>query len=265
MIIDCFTFWNELDVLDIRLNTLGPVVDRFVLVEATTTFSGQPNEPTFRELCSIADAYGPDRTGFPRILEWREKIEHVVVDDMPRVLNGDRWPLEHWQRNAILRGLHKIGPASHDLVLVGDVDEIPDPVLVGIPGVHWMKLYYYYLDRYLTEWPGTAGVPFEQLVRDYQSPEMLRQAREALRRIEGGWHFSCLGGPKMAVAKLRAFAHSELDTPEGHKKVTDGIRLRVDHNGRGALRLVDPGEPGAFPPYLVANWDRFRHLADDAR
>ena len=44
---DCFTFNNEYDVLKIRLNELSSVVDRFVVVEGTRTFSGINKKLTF--------------------------------------------------------------------------------------------------------------------------------------------------------------------------------------------------------------------------
>lgn len=48
MIYDCFTFFNELNLLEIRLNILNDVVDKFVLVEATKTFSGK-DKPLYYE------------------------------------------------------------------------------------------------------------------------------------------------------------------------------------------------------------------------
>ena len=39
MIYDCFTFFNELDILELRLQLLYDVVDKFVLVESTKTHS----------------------------------------------------------------------------------------------------------------------------------------------------------------------------------------------------------------------------------
>ena len=44
MIYDCFSFFNELDLLEIRLNVLKDVVDKFMLVEATKTHMGEPSK-----------------------------------------------------------------------------------------------------------------------------------------------------------------------------------------------------------------------------
>ena len=72
---DCFTFFNELDLLEVRLNELDGVVDRFVLCESPYTFRGQPKPLVFQE----------NRARFARFLP---KIEHVVVDDLPRNPTG---------------------------------------------------------------------------------------------------------------------------------------------------------------------------------
>ena len=67
---DCFIFFNELDALELRLEELDPVVDRFVLVEARTTFTGQAKPLVFAE----------HRGRFAKFLP---KLVHVVVDELP--------------------------------------------------------------------------------------------------------------------------------------------------------------------------------------
>ena len=86
MIYDCFTFFNEFDLLEIRLNELDSVVDKFVLVEATKTFSGKDKPLYFNE----------NKNKFNKFLN---KIIHVIVDEYPN-LNGD-WVIENHQRNEI--------------------------------------------------------------------------------------------------------------------------------------------------------------------
>ena len=70
MIFDCFSFFNELDILEIRLNVLAPVVDKFVLVEAVRRHSGEPKELYFEK-------------NKQRFAPFLDKIIHVVVDDEP--------------------------------------------------------------------------------------------------------------------------------------------------------------------------------------
>jgi len=75
-IYDCFTFYNELDLLDLRLAELYNHVDHFVIVEATTTFQNNTN-PLFL------------KDNWSRYSQYHDKIVHVVVDDMP--MSADTW------------------------------------------------------------------------------------------------------------------------------------------------------------------------------
>ncbi len=76
-IYDCFAFFNELDILRIRIEELKDVVDKFILVEATKTHSGNPKPLYYQEFIH-------------EFAEYQDKIIHYVVDDMPEVINGDR-------------------------------------------------------------------------------------------------------------------------------------------------------------------------------
>lgn len=89
MVYDCFQFFNELDILKIRLNVLSPVVDRFVISEATETFSGL-KKPLY---------YEENKAMFA---EFQDKIIHVVVDDTPA---GGTHERDTFQKNAVTRGL----------------------------------------------------------------------------------------------------------------------------------------------------------------
>jgi beta-1,4-mannosyl-glycoprotein beta-1,4-N-acetylglucosaminyltransferase len=111
-IYDCFTFFNELDLLEMRLNILNNYVDYFVLVEATKTFSGKPKELYYLK-------------NKEKFNKFSHKIIHITVDDMPEIKDNNRWELESFQRNAIIRGLTNC--QSDDVILISDIDEIPDP------------------------------------------------------------------------------------------------------------------------------------------
>lgn len=108
MIYDCFLFFNELDLLELRLHELAEVVDKFVLVEATRTFTNKPKPLHYQE----------NRAQFAA---FQKKIIHIIVDDSPNAT--DPWVVERFQRNCIARGLTDCRP--DDWVLVSDLDEIP--------------------------------------------------------------------------------------------------------------------------------------------
>src|SRR5689334_18016752 len=103
MIYDTFPFYNELDLLEIRLEELDQVADRFVLVEATRTHTNKP-KPLY---------YAENRDRFAR---FQNRIIHVVLDDMPDTT--DAWVLENFQRCGIRRGL--TGCRPDDLILMSD-------------------------------------------------------------------------------------------------------------------------------------------------
>jgi beta-1,4-mannosyl-glycoprotein beta-1,4-N-acetylglucosaminyltransferase len=117
MIYDCFTFYNELDLLQVRLHELHEVVDRFVLVEATQTFQGKPKPLFFKDNAAAFARYA-------------DKIIHVVVEfpacDLTSQLatrpRNAIWARQHYQRDQIAQGLSKASPG--DLIIVSDLDEI---------------------------------------------------------------------------------------------------------------------------------------------
>lgn len=126
MIYDCFLYYDEDMLLDIRLNTLAGVVDRFVIVESTHTFTGKK-----RQLHFDINKYGP----------FKDKIIYVVHDETPLMkasdggdqhqdgLVVDAWANEAAQRNAIMQGLKSA--KDDDLILISDVDEIFSPQVIG--------------------------------------------------------------------------------------------------------------------------------------
>ena len=122
MIYDTFMFFNELDLLEIRLNYLSPVVDRFVLVESTMTHTGKQKPLLYAE-----------NNG--RFTKFLDKVTHIVVDMLPHIANlgyQEAFENENYQRNQITRGL---GDAkTDDVILLSDVDEIPTH-----SGINWYR------------------------------------------------------------------------------------------------------------------------------
>ena len=119
MIVDCFSFFNELELLDIRLNTLDPYVDKFVLVEAAKTQTLMDKPFVFEE----------NKEKFNKYLN---KITHVKLEkeDCPtgdfNRINHD-WGMENFQRDSAKRGLEMIeGMKPDDVVLISDLDEVPN-------------------------------------------------------------------------------------------------------------------------------------------
>src|SRR5262245_901667 len=118
MIVDGFIFFNELDLLEIRLQELAPVVDRFLLIEARETHTLKPKPLYFDE----------NRERFRPFLD---RIEHVVVDRFPD--RNSFWNAEFWQRDLIGTTFCEMATHDDDLLLFCDADEIPAASAVTQP------------------------------------------------------------------------------------------------------------------------------------
>jgi len=130
-IIDCFTFFNELDLLKFRLAELYDKVDHFILIESTKTFTGQV-KPLY---------YSLNKDEFEK---WNDKIIHVVVTDMPINLpqykidelvalpeiRNINWVREHHQRRSVVKGLNRLNLNFDDVIIMSDLDEITDMDIV---------------------------------------------------------------------------------------------------------------------------------------
>lgn len=187
----------ELDMLECALEENADRVHKFVLVEATLTHQGRPKP-----------LYYDDHQD--RFEQWRDKIIHVVVDDMPtREQVPDPWVRERWQRDcAMLAFMPKTDP--DDIVIVSDLDEIPStaafeqnpaPFLGGCIDLRFATV----------DTPGTPGV-MQVLARAgaIDSIDQMRQRRDRLPRYErAGWHLSWLGGQAAIAEKANCFAHLE--------------------------------------------------------
>lgn len=230
-IYDCFMFFNEFELLDLRLRELSDVVDRFVLVEATTTHAGYPKLLLFDRFRHLFQASAA-------------KIIYVPVRD--DIAHGNSWDREFFQRNAIMHGL--VGAAEEDIILISDVDEIPCRQAVerlrsiDQPVTLRFAHHYYGLDcRLQIPWDGTVATR-RRLLR---LPQIERDERGRIEHmLDAGWHFSFLGGATRIRQKLRAYSHTELDrlpfnTPEWiGKQISEG----KDLFGRPAT---------GFPPTFV--------------
>lgn len=254
MLYDCFIFFNELDLLELRLRELESVVDRFVLVEATTTFSGRP-KPLF---------FADNRLRYER---WLPKIVHVVVHDMPG--GPDPWRRERHQREAIRRGLN--GAAPGDGVIISDADEIPKAAAVrrwnpSMGVCRFQQMYCYY-------WLNCAGGAgtFSRIIPKSmidQFPDLHHFRRQECPVLEdGGWHFSYLGRTDGIRAKLEAFSHQELNVErfKDHRYLSQITALGLDLFSRPGSLFHFCEVDERFPACVREDLQRYRHLVRNAR
>lgn len=243
-IYDCFLFFNELEILDIRLHEMAPYVDYFVLAEAEETFRGNPKPLYFQE-------------NKERFAPFLDKIIHVVIRghidvDVP-------FTREQMQRDRILAGLKDADDT--DIVILSDVDEIIRgpmvrrlalPVLKGktahIGAVQ--TEYQFFLNRFSRYFLGSVLTTYKYLKTTTFAN--IRGLRPTTPQVENaGWHFTSMGGLEKYAQKLSAYSLYDRDTPEAKhperfaKLVKKGPFVPIDEK---------------FPKYVRENEDYFRSI-----
>ena len=224
-VFDCFTFFNELDLLEFRLRLLSDVVDKFVICESNYTHSGKPKPYHFEE-------------NKERYSKWADKIIYLPIEQSIEGLNFNKvtsytptdgsWQLENEQRVALLHAAELM--KDGDLVFIGDLDEIPDPravtalkqsgiIINGINNsVSFSMLFHYYymncqMEGYDRIWNGTVAC-FADYFKE-KGPQYFRDHRNHFTKLpNSGYHFSYLGGPEKVKTKIESFAHTEFNRPD---------------------------------------------------
>ncbi len=205
MIIDAFIFHNELAMLDLRREILGAEVDAMLLVEGSHTFQGKPREPR------------------GHFLAWDRNVDTYIAQLPEQV--SEHWEREYAQRNAIADALAmKYELHDNDVILISDVDEIPDPEelpyaverarqgdIVAFKQIHT----YFYLDLVDDEpWYGTRALTWGKLKTT--SPQDIRSVKYYEGQVlleKGGWHFGWTGDNDQIRDKLASFCHDDLNDP----------------------------------------------------
>jgi beta-1,4-mannosyl-glycoprotein beta-1,4-N-acetylglucosaminyltransferase len=227
MIFDCFTFFNEIELLILRMTLLNDSVDKFVIAESNLTHSGLNKKFIIEE-------------NWEKLKKFHNKIIYIKVIDFPKYNNS--WTYENFQRNQILLGL--IDCSDEDIVMLSDIDEIPNPAKLvksisgGVVICYLQEMYFYYVNNYKSNhiiWEGgTKAFSYgtirnnllnERYVRynNHSFPKDLNEGASLtkvrlyrnLKYINnGGWHLSYLGGAKAIKIKLMATSHQEINVPE---------------------------------------------------
>lgn len=213
MLYDLFLYNGETKMLDMRLHELDSCVDKFILLESDHTFRGNKKDYTFPR----------DKHLFSKFLHKILFVRHI---DNP-VENP--WTNESNQRNGLMEGLNTLQLNSNDIIMLSDVDEIPDTNILNklkaknFNGVYtfYQNAYYYNTKCRNTEkWCGTVVFNYgsDLLKLNIQG---IRSLKDYFRRIgsdgdynSGGWHFSYCGDTDYIINKLRSFSHRGFDTPK---------------------------------------------------
>ena len=294
-IYDCFMYFDEDLLLDVRLNQLNKFVEKFVITEATYTHNGSKKDLRF------------DINNFKK---FKDKIIYIVVDKYPKnilnledqdskekraeklILNG--MARDYFQRENISRGLKKA--AQDDVILISDLDEIPNIENLDFNSIKdniiifEQKIFYYKFNLYYDgfSWQGTRAIKNKNLI----SPQWLRNlkgknypkwridtyfSKKKFSNIkfvkDGGWHFTCLKSPEDLEKKLLNFAHHYEFQESGLKiedikKFISEKRIIYDYkadqkefkwSGKSVLKKIDLN---LLPKYISNNLKKYSEWID---
>lgn len=259
---DCFTFFNELDLLEIRLHELYDAVDYFVIAEANMSHSGNPKEYVLQ-------------ANWERFAAFHDKIRYLQIDDFP--VTDNSWVREKFQRDALRRGLHDVSP--EDLIIISDLDEIPRGEIVEMIKED-TNMYERYvlrvpLFRYkfnFLKWYQPVINPQMIVTRAsvFTNPERERDythawlppAPDVVYLDHAGWHFSYLGDDKNAVHKLKNFAHTEQNIPEivDVFSIDRMIKEKCGPNPADVEKFEYVVLDDYFPKCVVENQEKYKDL-----
>ena len=264
-LIDCFMYFDEDLILDIRLNTLKNEVDKFVIAEATRNHAGESKKLNF---------------DINKFSKFKDKIIYLIIEDLPKNVDNFKkdWHVNHirdqFQRNSLSRGYKEFD--ENDLVMISDIDEIPNPNkikdfnLKNKYGCFLQKNYQSKINLLNIsegDWAGT-----KICIKKYlKSPQWLRNLKIKKRPFwkifskklqiinEGGWHFSFLKDAKSIRKKIKSYSHQEYNTEEftDIKNIEQKIEKHIDLFGRKIdYKVVDVDQ--TFPSYIFGNKEKFK-------
>jgi beta-1,4-mannosyl-glycoprotein beta-1,4-N-acetylglucosaminyltransferase len=249
MLFDCFIFYNEIHLLDYRLNLLKDIVDCFVIVESKFTFTGKPKESFF------------DKNKFKNF-----NIKLITLNDIPypNPTKEQIWKNEKYQRNCIQQGIDHLNDSGYhlndsDYIIISDVDEIPDPeTLLKIKneniisfGQFEQDFYYYNLDSKMDHnWYFSKILKYSAYcLMGISCDDIRNTSADTIPR--GGWHLSYFGDTNFISNKIQNFSHQEYNLPEFTD--TDLIQSRIDKKidlfGRN-IKINPPNNLYLPPNYL---------------
>jgi beta-1,4-mannosyl-glycoprotein beta-1,4-N-acetylglucosaminyltransferase len=289
---DCFMYYDEDLILDLRLNLLNNYVDEFVIVESLYTHSGEPRKLLF---------------DIKKHSKFKNKINYIILKDTPKkifILNKDdaedvknsKYILnavkrENFQRDKILEGLKLATP--EDLIIISDVDEIPNLENNDIKDIKnkiilfKQKFFYYKFNLKLNNffWHGSRACRKKNLI----SPQWLRNIKDKkypIWRVDtffsnkkyqnikiidnGGWHFSNIKTPADIEKKMKTYLHHrEYDlNPIGTKKISEIIKekkpiynLKTDmkSNKFDLTEKLIVSDTSELPYYIQKNINKYKN------
>lgn len=295
-IFDCFMYFDEDIVLDVRLNYLDKYIDQFIIVESEYNHKGEKRTPLF---------------DINKFKKFENKIKYILTNDIPPGIENlkvddneseiyrksifNAWKRENLQRNQISVGLSDA--QEEDWVIISDLDEIPNLSGIKLKDINDNLVFFkqdmmYYkfnlrLENYT--WIGSKACKMKNL----ESPQWIRDIKDrkynwwrvdtyfSKRKYSnilfvenGGWHFSYLKKPKDIEKKLKSYLHHiDYDmNPVGEKGIQEMINnkktiynIKADQkenkfDGTNKLNKIDIN---LLPSYILENKDKLKDWIEE--
>ena len=260
-IYDCFQYFNEDYMVDLRLNILNKHVDYFVVSESTRTHQGESKKLNF------------NINNFPK---FKDKIKYIVSEynsdiGFKKHIGGESI-IEQHQRNSLAEGIKDAH--SDDLIILSDTDEIPDLTKINqirkkskftafSQMMFMYKLNLQNLDE--SNWIGSKitkkkNISTMQSLRNlkFKKYPFWRIDKSNLQTIQGGWHFSFLQTPQDIKKKIKSYSHGEFNTSDilHEGKIEERISQERDIFNR-SIKLKKIEIDSRFPSFVLKNKNKF--------
>ena len=290
-IFDCFMYFDEEVVLDVRLNVLNQFIDYFVIVESRFTHKGDPRNLKF---------------DLKKFNKFKDKIIYLIYEDQPKeieIINNEDGDYEktkkyisnaiyreNSQRNYIKKGL--VEAEDSDIILISDVDEIPNLSSVNFKKINEkiilfkQEMFYYKFNLHLPNlvWSGTKACKKKDLL----NPQWLRNIKDrkySFFRIDtlfsktkyksikifnnGGWHFTNIKTAKEIEYKLKSYLHhrefdvnpltiNQIDEIIKNKKAIYNLNVDKSISKIGSGNKLEKFEINKLPIYIQKNLDNLK-------
>ena len=258
-IYDCFQYFDEDHIVELRLNILDQYVDYFVISESTKTHQGKSKKINF---------------DISKFKKFKHKIKFVVADYKKEIdfknHTGGESPVEKHQRNYLIEGIKDALP--DDYIVLSDSDEIPD--FTKIKDLNTTKKYLAFSQKMFmyklnlqnlneSNWIGSK-ITKKKYIKSMQDLRNLKFKDYPFWRVDkynqeiinGGWHFSFLQTPQQILTKIKSFSHGEYNNKDFNEKNIQEKILKTEdifeRNNELKKIVIDK----SFPNYIINNQDK---------
>ncbi len=259
-IYDCFQYFNEDHLVDLRLNILDKFVNYFVISESNKTHQGKSKKLNF---------------DINKFSKFKHKIKYIVADYGKKINfqkhTGGESPIEQHQRNALIEGISDA--SQDDLIILSDSDEIPD--LSKIDQIKKNKKYIAFSQKMFmyklnlqnvdeSNWIGSRitkkkNISSMQELRNlkFKDYPFWRLDKRNLQIINGGWHFSYLQSPEEILNKIRSFSHGEFNENTLDKSIIESKILKSEDIFNRGFKLKKIEIDKTFPNFILENKEKY--------